>query len=112
MAIQANAVKPLKNTILAENIEQGSRVTKGGIILQDDNMKDSGIRPRWCRVYAIGPEVDEQLKPGNWILVEHGRWTRGITVETPDGTIYLQKIDPNGILLVCDEDPRDKAWQP
>lgn len=100
-------VSPLKDHVLVVNMEQGERTTAGGIILRDDNGKDHGIRPRWAQVYKVGSNVN-YLEPGQWILVEHGRWTYGIVVELPEAEgddFYLQRVDVEGILAVSDEKP-------
>lgn len=104
-----NDVDPLSNDILVYNMERGSRVTQSGIILNDDNGKEHGIRPRWCQVYKVGKNID-WVKPGEWLLVDHGRWTYAVPYdrEYEDGTvetIHLQKIDPEAILVVSDEPP-------
>lgn len=97
---------PLKNKVLATHIEQGIRKTASGIIIPDDDGKDHGIRPRWCQVYAVGSEIKD-LKIGDWILVSHGRWTRGYDITENDQKITIRGIDyPDAILLVTDTDPR------
>jgi co-chaperonin GroES (HSP10) len=96
-------LKALNDTILVHNMEKGMLKTSGGIIMPDDNMKERGIRPRWCQVYAIGKGVSD-VKVGQWILVQHGRWTHGIEIKDADGqAVYLQKIEPESILLVRDD---------
>jgi hypothetical protein len=77
-------------------------------MLLDDDMRTAGIRPRWARVYAIGPE-QEDIAVGDWVLVSHGRWTRGVDIEDADGNKTLRRIDPNDILLVSDEEPNDDS---
>jgi hypothetical protein len=48
---------------------------------------------------------------GEWILLEHGRWTRGVTVELEDGTdIVIRRADTKAILMVTDEDPGDNTF--
>jgi hypothetical protein len=45
---------------------------------------------------------------GQWIMVAHGRWTRGIDIEdgqTPHKRT-IRKIDPKDILLVSDSPDR------
>lgn len=101
-------VTPLPDHILVVNMEQGERVTKGGIVLADDNGKDAGIRPRWCQVYKTGRNID-YVVAGQWVLVEHGRWTYGISAELPEcdegESFHLQRIEPEAILLVADDKP-------
>lgn len=98
-------IRPIRDKVLVVNIESGGKVTSGGIIIPDDDGKERGIRPRWAEVYAVGSDVAD-IKPGQWILVGHGRWSRGVNVDTPDGKIVLRQIDyPDAVLLVSDTKP-------
>jgi hypothetical protein len=55
----------------------------------------------------VGPEQTE-VKLGEWVLIEHGRWTRGIEVENDDGSITtIRKIDNDCILAMADEQPSE-----
>lgn len=103
----ANKVKkliPLRDHVLATDMNFGQRQLSSGVILLGDDGKSDGIRPRWCRVYAIGPE-QKDVVPGQWILVEHGRWTRGIEVEIDDIQFTVRRIDATAIMMVSDEEP-------
>jgi co-chaperonin GroES (HSP10) len=105
--IQANTFTPINDKVFVSDLDNGVKLTRGGIILPDDNMTERGIRERWCRVYAVGPDV-EDLKPGDWILVQHGRWTNGIEFSLPGGNLMLWQVDyPEAVLLVSDTDPRE-----
>jgi hypothetical protein len=84
------------------------RLTTGGILLLNDDTKLSGIRPRWCKIYAVGPE-QEHLKVGEYILVSHGRWTRGIKIEDASGERTIRKVDIKDILMVSDEPVEDQT---
>lgn len=100
-------ISPLKGHVLVVNMEKGDRVTRSGLIITDDNGKDRGIRPRWAQVYKVGADVD-YVEPGEWVLLEHGRWTHGVEMvlpENPDETFYVQRADVDAILLVSDERP-------
>jgi co-chaperonin GroES (HSP10) len=100
-------VKPIRDNILVADMEFDVRTTASGIILQNDDGKTEGIRPRWGRVYAIGPE-QTSVKLDEWVLVEHGRWTRGIEVENEDGTITtIRRVDNDCILALSDEQPSE-----
>lgn len=100
-------VKPLRNNIFAV-IEMGQRQI-GSIILRDDNGRDHGIRPRWAKVWKVSEDID-YVQPGQWILVEHGRWTMTVELPQQDGSKFkFQKIDPKGIMCVMDEQPSDVA---
>jgi co-chaperonin GroES (HSP10) len=98
-------VKPIRNKVLVVNIENGSKMTRGGIIIPDDDGKERGIRPRWAEVYAVGSDIKD-IKPGQWILISHGRWSRGVDVKTESGKITLRQVEyPDAVMLVSDENP-------
>jgi co-chaperonin GroES (HSP10) len=100
----------LHEDIVVSDMKFDQRITQGGIILLDDDKKSAGIRPRWAKIYGLGPEQnDPQLEIGKYILIAHGRWTRGITVETPSGKETLRKVDSNDILLISDEPMDDET---
>lgn len=99
---EINKVYPLNDTIIVSDMEFGERITKGGLVLPDDDKKSSGIRPRWAKVFAIGPKVSD-INVGDYIYIAHGRWTRGITIQTPEGEKVIRKVDNKDILLVSDE---------
>lgn len=104
--------KAINNKLLVHNMEKGERRTASGIVLTDDNGRSEGIRPRWCQIYSIGPDVkDADLAPGKWVLVEHGRWTRGMTITNDTGeeeTLWGVEW-PNSLLMVADECPVEFA---
>ena len=110
MHVTKGKIRPLRNKILVKSIDQGERVSKGGIILRSaDKVEDggSGIRPRWAEVYAVGP-THTDVKAGQWVYVEHGRWTRGVNIEDDNGEEFkIRKVDPESILLVSDEIPEE-----
>lgn len=100
-------IKPLRDKVLIRDMQFGIEKTAGGIYLPSDDGKSSGIHPRWGRVFAIGPEQTE-VKVDQWILVEHGRWSRGTVYQTPQGEdIEIRLVDNNAILLYSDEAPND-----
>lgn len=103
-----NQIRPLGNTVIVSDMSFDGRTLNSGIVLLSDDGKGYGIRPRWGRVYAVGPEQTE-VTVGQWVMVAHGRWTRGIDVQDESGELTLRKIDPNDILLVTDSDqaPQD-----
>lgn len=100
------ALKPLHDSIIVSDMEFDERLSNGGIVLLNDDMKSSGIRPRWGKVYAVGPEQKE-IKIGQYILISHGRWTRGVKIEDSEGEKTIRKVDNNDILLVSDEPVND-----
>jgi co-chaperonin GroES (HSP10) len=84
----------------------GEMVTAGGIVIQSDNAKVHGIKPRWGQVYKVGPKQTD-VKEGQWILIEHGRWTRKIKIDDGEGPKEIQKVEVKSILAVADEKPND-----
>jgi co-chaperonin GroES (HSP10) len=103
-ATKIQSLTPLGNNVLVRDMNFEQRITSGGIILPGDDAKNSGIRPRWAKIYAVGPQqTDPDLQPGKWILVNHGRWTRGIELEVNGERFAVRKIDLEEILLVSDE---------
>ena len=74
------SVRPIRNRVIVNNMEFGAQTTSGGIILASDDGKDQGIKPRWGCVVSKGDENADPYAIGDWILVEHGRWTRGFEV--------------------------------
>ena len=42
-------------------------------------------------------------------MIAHGRWTRGITIDTPEGEKVIRKVDNQDILLVSEEKPQDET---
>lgn len=103
--VKANSFIPLKDNIFVVDLEGRVQRTKAGIIIPDDNMKEHGIKPRWGKVWRVGPDVSAVL-PGEWVLVEHGRWTAKISLELADEKVDVWKIDPAAILLVSSEEDR------
>ncbi len=105
--ITKESFKPIGEHVIVSDMKFDQRITRSGIIIPTDDMKSEGIRPRWAEIYAVGPDQKEpELQPGKWILVSHGRWTRGINIEDETGKHTLRRVDINDILLVSDE-PRD-----
>ena len=103
-------ITPIRNNILVSDMNFDERKSAGGIVLFSDDGKSEGVRHRWGKVWAIGPEQHE-VKVGDWILLEHGRWSRGVTVELEDGSeVVIRRADPNAILMVTDEDPGDNTY--
>ena len=109
MSSNINAVKgtpkAFGDNVLVTDMHFGEQVTKSGIIIADDDGTTRGIYPRWARVYDKGPENKDEFKVGDWILIMHGRWTRGVAVETLDGKIEIRKVDLSSILATSTEKP-------
>jgi co-chaperonin GroES (HSP10) len=107
MNVVQGKLKPLRDNVLITDMSFDEQKTASGIILRSDDGKTEGIKPRWGRVWAIGPEQID-VKVGEWILIEHGRWTRGVTVEDENGDeIIIRRVDTKAILLSADDKPND-----
>jgi hypothetical protein len=104
---KVQSLRPLKDTVLVTDMVFKERKLNSGLILLNDNGTTAGIRPRWGRIYAIGPD-QKDYSVGDWICVAHGRWTRGVEIEDAEGTVItIRKVDPKDILLISDEQPSD-----
>ena len=99
-------LRALHDWILVADMQFTERFTQSGIVLPNDNGTGSGIRPRWGRVYAVGPSQN-LVRINQWICVAHGRWTRGIEIEDQAGVLTIRRVDPKDILLVSDTMPQD-----
>ena len=107
--LQRRQIRPLNNAVIVSEMAFDERITTGGIVLLNDNGTGRGIRPRWGQVYAVGPEQHD-VQIGDWVLVAHGRWTRGIDVEDESGKVTLRRVDPKDIMLISDELPQDETF--
>ena len=72
--VTKNQIKAIRDHVLVHDMSFDGRKLDSGIILLNDNGKGYGIRPRWGRVYAVGPQ-QTTVRVGQWIMVAHGRWT-------------------------------------
>ena len=86
------------NRVIVSDMHFGEQITKAGLILTGDDGTSRGIYPRWCRVHAKGPENTDDYNIGDWILVEHGRWTRGINVDDGNGEKLLRMVEAESIM--------------
>jgi len=98
------SIRALNDHVLVADMNFGARQTSSGIHLLGDDMRTAGIRPRWAEVYAVGPD-QQDIRVGQWVLVAHGRWTRGVNIEDDNGEVTIRRIDPNDVLLISDEAP-------
>jgi co-chaperonin GroES (HSP10) len=100
-------LQPLHDHVLVCDMNFDARTTLGGVIIKPMDGKLEGIHPRWARVYAVGPE-QTAVRPGQYVLVAHGRWTRGIEVQDAEGEKTLRRVDNNDIMAVSDEPHQDE----
>ena len=105
-AWQIKSLTAIRDDVIVRDMEFKDRTLSSGIVLANDNYKSEGIRPRWGQVFKVGPK-QTQYKPGQWILVSHGRWTRGARVEIDGEELTIRRVDLDEILLVSDRRPQD-----
>jgi hypothetical protein len=97
-------IKPLRNSIIVTDMTFEGRQLSSGIVLLGDDGKTDGIRPRWARVYATGPEQSD-VRVGQWVLIEHGRWSRGLKILKENQELTIRRADPEAIIFVTDNQP-------
>jgi co-chaperonin GroES (HSP10) len=107
-AWKVSALRPLSDNVIVIDMNFGEQTTNSGIILQSDNGKAHGVHPRWAKVYAVGPE-QQDVQVGQWVLVEHGRWTRGIKIEDDEGEKIIRKVEVKSMMMISDETPPEDA---
>lgn len=97
-------IDALPGRVLVSDMESGIR-SVGNILITNDNGKTEGIRPRWAKVYSVGEGVNT-VSVGEWILLEHGRWTHAITLEgdTYEENKNIWMVDwPKGAIAAADK---------
>jgi co-chaperonin GroES (HSP10) len=111
MAINLNTIngtlKPINDRVLVSNMYFGEQKLKSGLIISDDNGSTRGIYPRWGQVHAKGPNNDSAYQIGDWVLVEHGRWTRSVKIDEGTGELELRMVDAECILAYDSKKPDD-----
>jgi len=103
--IKANTIKAIGNRVLVSDMYFGEQKTASGLIIRDDDGTTRGIYPRWGKVYDKGPENKDDYNIGDWILIEHGRWTRSIDIEVNGENFELRMVEAESVLAVSDEKP-------
>ena len=101
-------IRPLHNKIFfqfeeriienAKGVRSFETKSDGGVVVLGSN-EDATKKPRWCKVLAVGPKVDDSIKVGMRVCVEALRWTDPVTV---DGVEFWQTNDEE-ILVICTE---------
>lgn len=99
--MESKKLTACKGKVLVTNLDSGEQKTAGGIILRNDDGKLRGIHSRWAKVYSVGEDITD-IEEGEWILIEHGRWSRTIDV---DG-VHMNLVDyPKGVLCASPDRP-------
>ena len=99
-------VRAIRNDVLVSNMDMGEQTTAAGIVIQSDDGTAHGVKPRWAQVYKVGPK-QETIKEGQWVLIEHGRWTRKIKIDDGTGVKEIQKVEVKSIIAIADKKPND-----
>jgi co-chaperonin GroES (HSP10) len=111
MALNMNTIQgtltPINDRVIVSNMYFGEQKLKSGLIISDDNGSTRGIYPRWGQVHAKGPNNDSAYQIGDWVLIEHGRWTRGVKIDEGTGELELRMVDAECILAMSNEKPDD-----
>jgi co-chaperonin GroES (HSP10) len=113
MAINVNSIKTKKlraigNRVLVTDMEFGEQKTASGLIISSDDGQTRGVYPRWGKVYAKGPKNNDPYEKGQWILVEHGRWTRGMKIDIEsEGEVEMRMVEAESILAYSETKPTD-----
>ena len=109
MALNINAIKgnvrAKGEDVLVVDMWFGEQTTASGLIISSDDGETRGIYPRWGRVYSKGPRNNDPYEVDDWILISHGRWTRGLKVETDTESLELRKVELDSILAYSKEKP-------
>jgi hypothetical protein len=88
-------------------MDMGEQTTSAGIVIASDDGKAHGVKPRWAEVYKVGTDCEINVKPGQWVLIEHGRWTRKIKIDDGHGEKEFQKVETKSVIAVADQRPND-----
>ena len=102
------SIRALNDYVIVSGMNFDQKITHNGIIIPHSDKKLEGIHARWARVYAIGPE-QKDVSVGQYVLVSHGRWSRGLDIEDLDGGKTIRRIDNNDILMVSDDPMQDET---
>lgn len=109
MARNINAMKgkpsAIGNRVLVTDMHFGEQKTSTGIVLTNDDGQTRGIYPRWAKVYSMGPDNKDPYTVGDWILVEHGRWTRAFKLDDGKGPADFRMVETESILAYSEEKP-------
>ena len=111
MSIQLNVTKgkprAVSNRVLVTDMYFGEQTTASGLIIKNDDGTTRGIYPRWAKVYGKGPKNTDPYDIGQWILIEHGRWTRGFKIDDGESEKELRMVEAESVLAYADEKPND-----
>ena len=99
------SISAIGNRVLVTHMDFGEQKTAGGLIISSDDGQTRGIYPRWGKIYAKGPQNNDPYGIGDWILIEHGRWTRSVLLEQKDEDLEVRMVEAESILAWSNEQP-------
>ena len=99
------SISEIGNRVLVTHMDFGEQKTAGGLIISSDDGQTRGIYPRWGKIYAKGPQNNDPYGIGDWILIEHGRWTRSVLLEQKDEDLEVRMVEAESILAWSNEEP-------
>lgn len=106
--IDVKRIRAVGNRLLVTDINFDEQQTQAGIIITSDNGKPRGIHPRWGKVYTKGPLNNDDYEIGDWVLIEHGRWTRSFKISTNNSEPYdVWMVESESVLGFSDKKPND-----
>lgn len=94
-------IRAIADHIVAVNGDFDDQVTESGIFIKTTAGKSEGIVPRWFQVHSVGAQNKLPISEGQWVLVEHGRWSEIFKVDD----VEYWRLDPKGCLAVQDQKP-------
>ena len=100
--------RALQDYVIVTDMNFKEKISHGGIIIPNSDGKLEGVHARWGRVYSVG-DKQQDVRQGQYVLVKHGRWTRGTLIEDQEGEKTIRRIDSADILLVSDEPQQDET---
>ena len=104
---QTPQIEALESNIIFQFAEQVTQTrfintSESGILITSGDGNQT-VYPRWGKVLHVGPEVRE-VKPGDFILIEPGKWTFGFYVGENFGEEdRYWKTDEDKVICISDE---------
>jgi co-chaperonin GroES (HSP10) len=105
---KVNSIRALHDHVIVTDMNFDQKISHGGIIIPTGDRKLEGIHARWARVYAVGPD-QQDVCTGQYVLITHGRWTRGLDIEDPEGEKTIRRVDNKDILMVSNDPMQDET---
>lgn len=102
------SIRAISDHIIVADMNFDQKISHGGIIIPTGDRKLEGIHARWARVYAVGSK-QQDVRVGQYVLVSHGRWTRGLEIEDQESEKTIRRVDNKDILMVSDDPMQDET---